>query len=216
MKRFFIVILIIILLVGSFFIIYDYRSEQKQYVSRYSLTNNEINLIHDGDIILRHGFGIVSNAIVNTFNPDLKVSHCAIICKYKNDFYVVHSISSSLSDIDGIQFQDLKSFIRESKKNSVRIIRYKPRIDKPLSCISSRAYYYLKQQIPFDHGFDLKDSSEFYCTELLWKIILDEFQEDIFPARSSDNIDHLRLDPFFDTARFQVILNHHIRKNKSS
>jgi len=215
MKRFFIVIVAVILLFFLFIYFYDYRSNKQESASDYSLSKKEINLIHDGDIILRHGFGIVSDFISKTYNKGLQISHCAIITKNAGTYNIIHSVSKSLSDFDGVQTQDLISFIRESKRNSVVVLRYKPKTDKSLSCISKRAKYYLDKRIPFDNSFDLDDSTEFYCTELLWKIFIDEFNDDIFPVESSGERDHLRMSTFFDTTRFQVIINHLPRLNQS-
>jgi hypothetical protein len=216
MKKILIIIFIVFLFLGLsgwlFLHIYNYRSEQEQNYNTYSLTKEEIALIKDGDIILRHGFGFVSDAIVQQLKEKYDISHCAIVCKDDTNICVINSISSTLSDVDGVQSQDLKSFIHESQPNSVIIVRYKPKIDKDNSCISRRAKDYLNKKIPFDNAFNIKDSSEFYCSELLWKVFLNEFHDDIFLGKDQKRKDHMKFDIFLDTSRFDIILNHHLRK----
>ena len=217
MKRIIVVIFIIFLSMAAsvrlFLYAYENRSMQEQSFYKYALSKEEINKIQDGDIILRHGYGFVSDMIVERLHEKYAISHCAIVCKDDTSCMVIHSVSSSLSDIDGVQSQELNSFIQDSHYNSVIVIRYKPKINKPLSAISRKAKYYLAQQIPFDNAFNINDSSEFYCSELLWKVILNEYGDDIMLGKNNERKDHLRFDTFFDTTKFEIIINHQLRKN---
>jgi hypothetical protein len=192
---------------------YEYRSSQEQFFYRYTLSDKEYNEIQDGDIILRHGYGLVSDLIVEQLKEKYDLSHCAIVVRTDTGLAVINSISSSISNIDGVQAQDLKSFIQESQYNSVVVIRYKPKINKPDSAIARKAKYYLARQIPFDEAFDINDSSEFYCTELLWKVILNEYGDDIMAGKNNARKDHLRFDTFLDTTRFKIIIDHQKRKH---
>lgn len=216
MKRILIIIFIVFLFLGLsvwlFVHIYNYRTDKEQDQNTYSLTKEEIAKIKDGDIILRYGFGLVSDIIVEQLKEEFDVSHCAILCKDDTNITVIHSVSSTLSDIDGVQSQDLKSFVHESHKNSIIIVRYKPKIDKDNPYISKRAKDYLNKQIGFDNAFNINDSSQFYCSELLWKVILNEYNDDILLGKNQERKDHLRFDTFLDTSRFEVIINHHLRK----
>lgn len=197
----------------SFMQYYNHRSDQDMAVSYYHLTPEEIALIQDGDIVLRHGFGLVSDLIVEQLNENYDLSHCAILCKENDSVSVIHSVSSSISPYDGVQSQELAPFIRDSHKNSVIIVRYKKKMDRGNNAgVSARAKKYLTQQIPFDESFDINDSTEFYCTELLWKCIYNEFGDDILMDHYNKRKDHMRFDTFLDTANFEIVLNHHLRK----
>lgn len=195
-----------------FLFIYEERSKQEQSFSTYSLSNSEKQLIKDGDIILRHGYGLVSDLIVSSLNEGLNISHCAIVHKTDSVFQVIHSVSQNLSDVDGVQAQDIQPFIRDSKENSVIVLRYKDSLNTQ-SRIAKRALYYLKKKIAFDHNFDIADSSTFYCTELIWKAIKDEYQTDIFKNYyNKSRFEHMKFNLFMDTAYFQVIFNHNNKK----
>lgn len=192
---------------------YNHRSDQDMAVTYYHLTPEERSLIQDGDIILRHGFGLVSDLIVEQLNENYDLSHCAILCKDGDSITVIHSVSSSISPHDGVQSQALDPFIRDSQKNSVIIVRYKKHGERgSREGISRRAKEYLAKEVPFDESFDINDSSEFYCTELLWKCIYNEFGDDILMDHYNKRRDHMRFDTFLDTSRFEIILNHHLRK----
>ena len=193
---------------------YEYRSIKEQSFYNYTLSSDEKKLIRDGDIILRHGYGLVSDIIVEQLGEAYDISHCAIVCKLPDTCFVVHSVSSSISNVDGVQAQGLNSFINESQLNSVIVIRYKAQ-DKDLSAISRRAQDYLRKGVPFDEAFDITDSTEFYCTELLWKVLLNEFGDDIMLGKNNERKDHLRFDTFLDSTRFSIVLNHHLRKKNN-
>lgn len=210
----FICIVSMILSLILFLYAYEQKGIQEQSFYRYSFSEDEYGKLKDGDFILRHGYGLVSDAIVERLDEEYDISHCAVICKTDTGFVVVQSISSSISDFDGVQTQDLKSFILQSQKNSIIVVRYKPEILKDSCAISRKAKDYLKMQVPFDEEFDINDTSEFYCTELLYRIILNEYHDDIMVDQNNQRMENLNFKLFLDSTRFDVILNHHLRKQK--
>ncbi len=194
-----------------FLFLYNYRIKQEHFVSTYSLSQNEINKLKDGDIILRRGFGMVSDLIVTTMNEEYDISHCAIIVKDNNHFKVIHTVSQSLSEFDGVQSQTLSRFISDSKENSIIVVRLKGISD---SSISQRAKYFLSKKLPFDHDFDINDSSKLYCTELIWKVIKDSYKIDIFDnqLKGQDKKNQYRFSALMDSNRFDIIINHHLKR----
>jgi hypothetical protein len=213
----FIVLASLVLLSYLFLRLYDYRSEQEQIVSKYTLSTDELSLLKEGDIILRHGYGFVSDMIVETMNDSIGISHCAILTTDTNkNWMIIHSVSSTLTDIDGVQSQLLKPFINDSKKNSVVVVRYKhAKNDSDLARIGQRAKYYLKKQVPFDESFNPDDSTEIFCSELLWKVFKDTYNTDIYqPEYKAEPYDYLKFDCFLDTSNFEIIIDHRKRLEK--
>lgn len=196
-----------------FLLVYDYRSEQEQSFNRYRLSKNEIELLQDGDIILRHGFGVVSKMIGETMHEKYNISHCAIVSRPTHDsISIIHSVSSSLSDFDGVQVCSLDKFMQESMPNSVIVVRYKPKQKNEMSLISKRAAYYLEQKVPFDDDFDINEHSKIYCSELPYLVFKEEFKVDIFDAAHPEKSRHKKFEAFWDTAMFSIIINHQLRK----
>lgn len=169
--------------------------------------------LKDGDIILRQGFGIVSESISKTLSEEFRISHCAIVRRPNSDsIVIIHSVSSSLSDVDGVQTCEINKFIQESQPNTIIVVRFKSNDGKPNSLISNRADYYLRQNIPFDGSFDVKDSTEFFCTELIWKVLKDEYNKDILNIDRPDQLDANKFSVFWDSPHFDVIINHQKKK----
>jgi hypothetical protein len=209
----FIVLFFIALLAGLLLDHSRIIKPKEQSSSTYHLTQKEMDLIRDGDIILRHGYGYVSDMIVRQLNEKYDISHCAIICKSGKTLFVIHSVSQSLSPYDGVQSQDLEPFIRDSRENSIIIVRYQSKVPgKDGSNISRRAKQYLDEKIPFDNAFNLNDSTGFYCQELPYRCILNEFGDDIFNGRNGQKEDPIHFTAFLDISRFKIILNHHDRR----
>jgi len=210
MRKILFSIIIIITALLLFLLTYDFRSEQEQLFSAYMLSNEEFELIEEGDIILRHGYGLVSDIIVKTLKEDYNISHCAIVVRDENNkLKVIHTVSQSISDQDGMQQQHLKTFIKNSKSNSIIVVRLKNNSENTGKIISQKAQELLNLNIPFDHSFDITDDSKLYCSELIWKIILDEFGIEIFPDRSNNSKSYLNFSNFYNPEFFEIIINHH-------
>ncbi len=215
MKKGLATILVFIAAFALFLLTYDLRSEQKQQHENYDLTKEEYAMLKDGDFILRHGYGLVSDGIANTMNEEFHVSHCAILVQSdtaKNGFRVIHSVSQSLSPYDGVQEQWFPRFIRDSQRNSIMVVRFKLVNDSTRHIISDAALSYLQRQVPFDHAFDISDTNKLYCSELPWIIIKNEFGIDIFKDKYNEEKDHMKFSNFWNPEYFEVVFNHNIRR----
>lgn len=211
MKKIILIIVVIIVSVVLFLFTYEFVSKQEQFFSSYSLSKQEISSLKEGDIVLRHGFGFVSDAIVKSLHEIYDISHCAIITNSDSGLIVIHSVSQSLSDFDGVQCQKLNHFIRDSHTNSVIVSRFKD--TTLLKATAERAKYYFNKHVPFDNKFNIEDNSEIYCSELIWLIYKDVYNIDLFKDQYlRGDYDYARFETFWDTTKFDIILNHQIKK----
>jgi hypothetical protein len=183
----------------------------------YELTQDELELLQPGDIILRQGFGAVSHAIGQYLNEPIRLSHVALLSRGNNgEWQVIQSISQRVSKVDGVQQQDLTSFVSESETSSIVVVRFRGyETDQGLhQRIEQAALNYLEQQVPFDHSFSLEDSARFFCSELIWRLFLIEAKVDIFEKMNKDvRRERLRFASFFNPDHFEVIINHHSNKD---
>ena len=195
----------LLILIGLFSIVAkERRSNREQFFSTYSLSDEEVELLQDGDIILRKGYGIVSKNIAEYLDEEYIVSHCGIIVKSnKGNYFVIHSVSGRLSEDDGLQICSLKTFCKESIPNSILVTRLK---EDNRTLISKDAKRYLKAKIPFDNSFSLEDQSEIYCSELVWKILLDNYDLNIYSVDKRP--DNIQFAPLYNPQWFDVVINH--------
>jgi len=205
------IILLVVLLSVAVCVAYlamgSYNNSSIKYNTDY-LTPEEVAMLRDGDIIIRKGFGFVSNKITDILNEPYNVSHCGIVCNTTapGGPSVIHSVSSTLSDIDGVQSCNIKKFVAESRENSIIVVRFKDTASHSTQLISTEAQRYLDAKLPFDNSFDLADSTEIYCTELVWKILLDNYDHDLYPNKAASPT--LGFAPLVDSAHFAIVISH--------
>ena len=104
--------------------------QEKKQVTRNSsiirLTPEQLALLEEGDIILRRGYGFFSDIISQKLNDSLfDVTHSAILYRENNKWRVIHSLSSDVSPIDGMQSQSLNDFLRHSMPEKLLVVRPK-------------------------------------------------------------------------------------------
>ena len=102
--------------------------------------------------------------------------------------------------------------LHDSQYNSIMVVRFKGANDSTRHKISEKALYYLEKRIPFDHSFDISDSSKFYCSELPWMILKNEFDVDIFKDKMNEQNDHMRFNNFWNPDYFEIIINHNEKR----
>lgn len=174
---------------------------------RYQMSKTEKGLLHDGDIVMRKGYGFVSDQIVRFSNAPFEVSHCGMIRKRNDSLYVMHSVSSSYSKIDGMQMYPLDYFLAESKPNTFIAVRYKAN-DETIQKLSDAMLNYVKLQKPFDHGFDKADTTAFYCTEVFEHVFKKVENSNLWDKHEHQSV--LSLSAFFDTCCFSPVINHFV------
>ncbi|MFN5370407.1 MAG: YiiX/YebB-like N1pC/P60 family cysteine hydrolase [Bacteroidia bacterium] len=181
----------------------------------YPLSEAEKGLLRSGDILLRKGYGYFSEKIAGADTPPFQVSHCAMLINRNNTWQVVHALSSSVSSIDGVQYQPLQQFLNESQANSLLVCRLKTSADT-LQRIIGETLRYAEEQRAFDHAFDSEDTTSVYCTELFNLSFTKILGRDIFQTSTdSEGKSLFNFAAFKDTSAFECILNHQlVLKNK--
>ena len=180
---------------------------EKQTKFSDSLSLEELDMLEEGDILLRKGFGSVSDFIADFLDETYPLTHCAFVINTKNKVkQVLHTASNET--INGIYLEPLEKYIRQSTMGTLVLVRLKCSKEKKAQVLQ-KAHQLLAQKIPFDMGFDDRDNQALYCIELMRNIFLDVFEEDWLPKRKHrNNIDVLSMDNFFNTTHFEVIFNH--------
>jgi hypothetical protein len=209
-RRIFLFITGIILMAGmSLLFIYQQQSDREEQTNTYQLTTKEIETLQEGDIIFRHGFGLISDAIIRYAHDDYPVSHCGIIVKdTSGKLFVIHTVSNTLAAIDGMQKDRLSTFVKGSYPNSVIVARYNYTNDTMQKQIAAQANDYLSKQIPFDHHFDCSDSTTFFCTELIRNVFFHAIGVDLYDASDKDASNCMSFSALLNPTRFTIVLNH--------
>lgn len=122
--------------------------------------------IQEGDLIFRHGYGVVSDWINSHQSSPFHTSHAGIVVNLNHKWVVIHSISGMLEAEDGVQVSTLRQFCSEARPESVFILR--PQLSKKNRQIAiKKALYCLNKGIRFDHQFNVQEPTKMYCTEFV-------------------------------------------------
>jgi Permuted papain-like amidase enzyme, YaeF/YiiX, C92 family len=204
-------ILSLILLFKLFFysdsILEENQVQKEIEVTR--LSQKEIELLSDGNIIMRRGYGFFSDFIAHSLNKKpFNVTHSGILYKKDNIWFVIHCLSSDVSNTDGMQEQPLLEFLKYSKPNSILITNIKDYTsDKGLKIVE-KAKEYLKLKTPFDHIGIIDDNSKLYCSELIWQILEKDLGLVKLPKQTKQRKEiYYSMSALYDTSYFDIKLN---------
>lgn len=213
-----VMLFLLALIIYKGFFYFDRKSEQAEIVKNEAVTRlspAEISQIQEGDFILRRGFGFFSDYISKELNDSIiDVTHAGIITKRNDSLFVIHSLSSDVTDIDGLQIQPLKDFLRYSYPQKIIVTRLKNADSVVGLKISSLAKNYLDKKIPFDHKGNFDDDSELFCTEMIWKILEKDLKSVKIPTEAEARKKFFySMKPMYDTIYFDIKVNQYV-KNK--
>ena len=190
----------------------DTQEEKKQvikdtYLER--LSPSQEKLLQEGDIILRRGYGFFSDIIAQRLNDDtFDVTHSGILYRKNNQWWVIHSLSSDVSPIDGMQEQPLGTFLKYSTPKKILIVRPKHITPTEGKEVVKKALYYLHQKIPFDHIGTIDDPSALYCSELIYQILDNDLHLISFPTEKKERKDTFyTMKTLYDPSFFEIIVN---------
>lgn len=206
-----ILFLILFLAYKAFFFL-DKR-EEKVHVStnkdKTRLTHSDIEKLQVGDIILRRGYGYFSDMIANHLNTKgFDVTHAGILTKKENEWFVIHSLSSDVSEIDGMQIQKLNDFLKYSQPNKIIVCRYKNTSENKRIQIAIEAQKLLDLKIPFDHKGDIEDASKMYCTEMIWYILENQLKLAQIPKeKEAREVFFYSMKCMYDDSYFDLVIN---------
>jgi hypothetical protein len=179
------------------------KIHKEQVVAK--LEFQDTTLLQDGDIILRRGFGDISDKVMETFNEPYGITHCGVL-RRKGTAWMVINCESNPQYV-GMQEEELFKFVRNSHPNSILVSRLKAsQHEKEL--FLSWMEYYIKENRQFDYLFNDKDTTELYCSEVIDLALQKTFEQQILVKRLDNGvISAPHFENFYDTTHFKLIIN---------
>jgi hypothetical protein len=140
-----------------------------------------------GDLMFRKGTGTKSRAVL--YADSLGVySHVGIVVFTDSVFQVVHITPGereSGETFDKIKIEPINAFWRKDRARHGAIYRLR---DNSLGeKAAQHALRLLEKEVLFDHKYQLEDSTQMYCTELVWYCYLQAGTDISFGKRSKVN-----------------------------
>lgn len=171
-----------------------------------TLHDYEIAQLQEGDIVLRKGYGAVSDFIAIYLNEDYPVTHCAFFLRegYPEPT-VLHTVSND--NTNGVFTEPLRRYVEQSKVGSIAVVRLKGEAEKKREVLA-QAKDMLRKGIKFDMGFNDNDTTEMYCAEMMRHIFKKVYNEDLLSKRAQKyGLDVIHMNNFFNPQYFETVLN---------
>ncbi|MCK9414531.1 MAG: hypothetical protein M0Q53_19670 [Prolixibacteraceae bacterium] len=125
--------------------------------------------IEDFDIILSKGQSAQSKLISLIKFSTEDYSHIGIIVKDGGKVFVLHSTPDG-TQLNGIRYDDLQTFINLSSVSDLIVLRYKELSFDFRQKLRMEFDRFKTIQAPFDYDFNNKENTKIYCSELVWLI----------------------------------------------
>ena len=156
-----------VLFLGFFLLGCNPKSPQKSPIIPSVIIPTDI--LQEGDLVFRRGNGLESELVVALDKVGI-YSHIGIVVKDTfAGWQVVHIVPGEqelAEEPDRIKMEDISLFFREDRANCGAIMRLNGNTQKCKSA-SLRAQQLYHQKILFDHTYNIKDTTQMYCTELI-------------------------------------------------
>lgn len=134
-----------------------------------------------GDIAFRKGEGFVSDVVLYN-DADGLYSHIGLIVNHNDSIKVVHSVPGE-GDYDGVKIEPIEMFYATSRAVKGEVLRMELN-DEQRRVIGEIAIKKGIDKIEFDHDYNLNDTTQVYCTELI-KLLFNHIGINIVEGRST-------------------------------
>lgn len=174
-----------------------------------TLTPTELALLQPGDVLLRRGYGLMSDYILAVLQEPLALTHCGLIVEQNNgQLGVLHT--GSTANHEGVLVEPLTVFVQQSMPPSLVAVRPIVTPTQRLAILEG-AHQYALAAAPFDYNFDDQDPQALYCVEMLRDLFLTVCHKDYLPTHYywGDRA-LLGFQDFFDQNHFTLLFNHYL------
>lgn len=134
--------------------------------------------IHDGDVITRTGIDFTSQALRQFCRKDDTYSHCGIVLREHDSFFVYHAIGGEINPKQTLQREWLPAFCDGASNDGIGIFRFN--MD---SIKLTREKKFIQEKYSegtlFDMRFDLRTDEKMYCSEFVAKTLMYAYQHTI-------------------------------------
>ena len=127
-----------------------------------------------GDLAFRCGRGMLSQGVIAIDRKGM-YSHCGVVIQDEDGSWkIAHSVPAEREfsgDFDRVKFEPIEQFFSNQMASRGRLVHVGGLTDSlKLAAMADEARHYFRDSVRFDHGYNLEDSTELYCTEYVWML----------------------------------------------
>ena len=145
-------------------------------------------VFQQGDLVFRRGIGVKSRAVLHVDSLGI-YSHVGIVVLKDSVFQVVHITPGERErgeNVDKIKIETVSEFWRSDRAKYGAVYRLENNSFGEKA--AQEALRLLQKEILFDHDYQLNDTTEMYCTELVWYAYMQAGKDISFGKRSVLNV----------------------------
>ena len=128
-------------------------------------------VLRSGDLIFRHSRGTISNMLLHFSRSDARYSHAGILSVEGGQVFVYHALGGEATRHSELRREPLETFCRPATVHSFGIYRLDLSREQLSKALSLAKKDWL-ERIPFDTKYDLQSDSAMYCTEFVYKVVM--------------------------------------------
>lgn len=138
---------------------------------RWLAAGVQYDQLRDGDLILRHGRGFISDAMLAFSTKDPRYSHSGIIKKENGKVYVYHTIGGEENEVNLMRKEHISIFCHPRAIFGFGIYRYD--LEKQqLNSLDSILGSWYDAKMEFDMDFEMETDDKMYCSEMIYKSLI--------------------------------------------
>jgi hypothetical protein len=167
--------------------------------------DSSFKLVRDGDLILRTGTDAISDMFRKVNTRDKTYSHAGLVFMENGIPMVYNFMGSAQSPYERMRRDSLNSYIAPYNNSGFAVYRFtlSGNKKKKLHGISIR---YFKEKRRFDPNFNLETDSLFYCTEYIYKALIETTQKkDYFPSTQMADFQFIAVDNLYSRKDMKLI-----------
>ncbi len=124
--------------------------------------------LREGDLLFRRGMGVLGRAVTAT-DHDGRFSHVGIAVKVDGAWHVIHAVPDEREfegDFDRVKCEPVELFFDQMRAGNGAVYRVNVAPEQ-IDVAVAHARRLSAEKRKFDHDYDLSDTTEMYCTELV-------------------------------------------------
>lgn len=124
--------------------------------------------LREGDLLFRRGMGVLGRAVTAT-DHDGRFSHVGIAVKVDGAWHVIHAVPDEREfegDFDRVKCEPVELFFDQMRAGNGAVYRVNV-VPEQIDVAVAHARRLSAEKRKFDHDYDLSDTTEMYCTELV-------------------------------------------------
>ncbi|MFM2377065.1 MAG: hypothetical protein RLZZ165_2162 [Bacteroidota bacterium] len=165
-------------LIFGFFVFYTIRfidfNPYPKWLSEHQLqqwksAGLDESTLMDGDLVLRHSKGFVSDAILTFQVEDPQFSHSGIVKKINGRTYIYHATGGEENVSQKMKRDPIAIYCHPAATYKFGVFRWDLTDEQRRKFVSVLDHWYDSGQIEFDMDFDMATDNKLYCSEMIYK-----------------------------------------------